>query len=197
MIAAGMSPRRAATLAAQHDSDRIGEQIEWLRHRRADNPGAVLATAIIDGWPEPKAARVGRVQRTRAEAAIEAEAADRDREAAARSAREAEQRKIVAAEATIPPATIERLRRESHEEIDATFYRRASRTGGPFCDAVEALLREKLLAEVQPPEALSDAEKKALEERARRDLEDALKRRRDPDALPPIGDAASTIVRCR
>lgn len=58
LVALGVDPVQARKLARQFPRDRIEQQMEWMAHRRADNPGAYLAQAIRNNYPPP--ARVKR-----------------------------------------------------------------------------------------------------------------------------------------
>jgi hypothetical protein len=149
LVAAGVSSRRSAKLVVAYDADRIRQQLAWLRHRPAANPGALLATAIVENYPEPSGARIERAQQAQAEKAIESEVAEREREAAARAAREADQWGEEHALVALPPAKIEALRSEAYAKVDTRFPRFASRTGVGFCAAVETAFREMLLAEIR------------------------------------------------
>ncbi|MBD5635634.1 MAG: hypothetical protein IAI49_14250 [Candidatus Eremiobacteraeota bacterium] len=132
LVGLGVSECRARNLVSEFEAERILRQIAWLRHRRARNPGAMLATAIAQDWDEPAAARIERAQFTRAEASVQAEAARLEHVAREKAARESEDRDLTLAIATLPAAVVAASRAAALQAVETYFPRFLARTGaGP------------------------------------------------------------------
>ncbi len=153
------SRETAQSLIRRYGSDRCRQQLVWLEHRAANDPGAVYAQSVRENWSEPSALRrVREQQQQQAEQAKRLALARERSEAQARdnAARAAAIESWYAALPACQRAVVDAaaLREAQRHPM---FARMQSHGGGPMLEATLRAARAKIIAAWMEREGRSPA----------------------------------------